>query len=71
MHRSQPELQHEPFLHCEGFRFPSRGLGDTLAMLARATGAARVAQSLASASGRDCGCNRRRQELNRWLPYGS
>jgi len=69
MHRGRPELQHEPFLHREGLGFPSRGLGDTLARLARTTGAARVARALAHASGRDCGCDRRRQALNKLAPY--
>ena len=69
MHRGRPQLQYEPFLHREGFSFPSRGLGDTLAKLARATGAARVAEALASATGRDCGCNRRREALNQRVPY--
>lgn len=69
MHRGQPQLQHEPFLRREGFSFPSRGLGDTLARLARATGAAQAVQTLAQMSGRDCGCDRRRQTLNEWMPY--
>lgn len=71
MHRGQPQLQHEPFLHREGFSFPSRGLGDTLAKLARSTGADQVAHALARATGRDCGCDRRRQTLNEWMPYRS
>jgi hypothetical protein len=63
MHRDQPALEYEPFLHAHGLRFPSRGLGDTIARLAHATGIDRVMPA-------GCGCAERREKLNGAVPYG-
>lgn len=70
MHRGQPELRHEAFLQAEGFALPSRGLGDTIAKGANASGIAYVVEKVSQTLGRDCGCQRRREALNRLLPYG-
>jgi len=48
---------------------PSRGLGDTVAKLAKAIGADRAVRALTLARGVDCGCGRRRRLLNDALPY--
>lgn len=69
MHRGEPELAHEAFLRREGFAFPARGLGDTVARLAAATGVAAAVEQISHATGRDCGCQRRRGLLNRAVPY--
>lgn len=69
MHRGQPELTHEAFMRAEGFAFPARGLGDTVARVADATGLAQVTNLIKQATGRDCGCRRRREALNRAVPY--
>lgn len=69
MHRGQPEWRHEAFLRDQGFAFPSRGLGDSVARLARATGAAQVVNLVKQVTGRDCGCQRRRDALNHAFPY--
>ena len=69
MHRGEPELAHEAFLHAEGFAFPSRGLGDTVGKLAQWTGAAALAGQIERLTGRECGCNRRRARLNQAVPY--
>jgi hypothetical protein len=69
MHAGSPELAHESFLHREGFAFPSRGLGDTVAKLGRSMGLTEIAKSLTRAAGSDCGCNGRRNVLNRMVPY--
>jgi len=66
MHRGQPEVQYEPFLAREGFAFPSRGLGDTIAKVVRATGIERIIHSVKEG---DCGCQGRRERLNRAVPY--
>jgi YD repeat-containing protein len=51
-------------------RHPDRGLGDTVARLAKATGMDRVAQAVATAVGaKDCGCAARQARLNTLLPY--
>ena len=62
MHRGQPALEYEPFLHAQGLRFPSRGLGDTIARVTHATGVDRIMPA-------GCGCAERREKLNAKLPY--
>jgi hypothetical protein len=69
MHGGEPNEEYEGFLHREGFAYPSRGLGDTVARLARLSGVTSFTESLQRATGADCGCQGRRRELNRILPY--
>lgn len=69
MHRGKPERMHEAFLGKEGFAFPSMGLGDTVARITEATGIAQVARRITRATGHDCGCQKRREALNRVVPY--
>jgi len=48
----------------------SKGLGDSIAKFTRATGLDKVAQKMAKAAGKsDCGCNNRKDSLNRAFPY--
>jgi hypothetical protein len=48
----------------------SRGFGDTIAKVTKATGLDKVAKTMAKAAGTsDCGCNDRRDTLNRAFPY--
>tara|TARA_R100001443_G_scaffold93288_3_gene99871 strand:+ start:3146 stop:3322 length:177 start_codon:yes stop_codon:yes gene_type:complete len=48
----------------------SRGLGDTIAKVTKATGIDKLANSMAKAMGKeDCGCGQRRDTLNRAFPY--
>lgn len=48
----------------------SRGFGDTIAKVTKATGLDKVAKTMAKAAGKsDCGCNDRRDTLNRAFPY--
>jgi hypothetical protein len=70
MHRGQPALEHEKFLRSEGYRFPARGLGDSIARIAEATGIGAVARMVEQVSGQPCGCEGRREKLNEWMPYG-
>ncbi|HEY2587220.1 MAG TPA: hypothetical protein VGI81_15850 [Tepidisphaeraceae bacterium] len=69
MHAGRLDPRHEPFLRAEGLAPPPQGLGDTVERIARATGIAKMAKRVSDATGRDCGCDRRRQTLNRWVPY--
>lgn len=69
MHAGQPEPRHDDFLRSEGFAARSRGAGDTIARITRATGIDRVAHAVERLTGRPCGCGKRRDELNRRLPY--
>ena len=48
----------------------SKGLGDTIAKFTKATGINKVASTMAKAAGKsDCGCDTRRDTLNRVFPY--
>lgn len=49
---------------------PSKGLGDTVAKVAHAVGADKVADVWAKTMGKkDCGCKARQQALNKAVPY--
>lgn len=47
----------------------SRGLGDTIEKLTKATGIKKVVDTVAKAAGKDCGCGKRKDALNRVFPY--
>jgi hypothetical protein len=47
----------------------SKGLGDTIQKITTATGIKKVVDTVAKATGKDCGCNKRRDALNRAFPY--
>ena len=47
----------------------SKGLGDTIEKITTATGIKKVVETLAKATGKDCGCKERRDALNRAFPY--
>lgn len=47
----------------------SRGLGDTVEKITTATGIKKVVDTVAKAAGKDCGCNKRKDALNRIFPY--
>jgi len=47
----------------------SRGLGDTIEKITKATGIKQVVEKVAEAAGTDCGCSKRKDTLNRVFPY--
>ena len=47
----------------------SKGLGDTVEKITKATGIKKVAESISKATGKDCGCGKRKDTLNRIFPY--
>ena len=47
----------------------SKGLGDTIAKITKATGIKKVVDTVAKATGKDCGCGKRQSTLNRLFPY--
>ena len=47
----------------------SKGLGDTIAKITKATGIKKVVNTVAKATGKDCGCGKRQDTLNRLFPY--
>ena len=49
----------------------SKGLGDTVAKITKATGIKKVVNAVSKATGKDCGCNKRQDTLNRLFPYNN
>jgi hypothetical protein len=48
----------------------SKGLGDTVEKIMKATGVKKVVETATKAVGvKDCGCDKRRDTLNRIFPY--
>jgi hypothetical protein len=48
-----------------------QGLGDTVADLTHVTGVDQLAKLYTQATGKDCGCAKRRETLNNLFPGGS
>ena len=50
----------------------SKGLGDTIAKFTEATGIDKLVEKTADLLGiEDCGCTRRQEMLNNWVPYNT
>ena len=47
----------------------SRGLGDSIEKFTKATGIKKVVDTVAKATGKDCGCNKRKDNINKMFPY--
>ena len=47
----------------------SRGFGDTVDKITEATGVKKMVNKIAKATGKDCGCGKRKATLNRVFPY--
>jgi hypothetical protein len=47
----------------------SKGLGDTIEKITTATGIKKVAEAISKVTGKDCGCKKRKDTLNRVFPY--
>ena len=48
----------------------SKGLGDSIEKITKATGIKKVVDVVNRATGKkDCGCNKRKQALNKKFPY--
>tara|TARA_R110000803_G_scaffold68183_2_gene129932 strand:- start:6036 stop:6191 length:156 start_codon:yes stop_codon:yes gene_type:complete len=47
----------------------SKGLGDTIEKVTKATGIKKVVETVSKATGKPCGCSQRRDNLNRMFPY--
>lgn len=47
----------------------SKGLGDTIEKITTATGIKKVVETVSKVTGKDCGCAKRRDTLNRAFPY--
>lgn len=47
----------------------SKGLGDTIEKITTVTGIKKVAETISKVTGKDCGCGKRKDALNRAFPY--
>mgnify|MGYP001603064935 FL=1 len=47
----------------------SKGLGDTVAKVASMIGADKAAELYKKKTGKDCGCKKRQEALNKAVPY--
>jgi len=50
-------------------KLKSRGLGDTIEKVTKATGIKKAVDTVSKATGKPCGCKGRRDTLNRMFPY--
>ena len=49
----------------------SRGLGDSIEKVTKATGIKKVVDKVSKMTGKDCGCGKRKDTLNRLFPYNN
>jgi len=47
----------------------SKGLGDSIEKITKATGIKKVVETVNKVVGKDCGCAERKDTLNRLFPY--
>lgn len=47
----------------------SRGLGDSIEKVTQMTGVKKVVETISKKMGKDCGCGKRADALNRMFPY--
>jgi hypothetical protein len=61
--------EQEFFMNDPRIPIESRGIGDTLAKITKATGIKKAVDTVFDAIGKDCGCTERQSKLNRMFPY--
>ena len=49
----------------------SKGLGDTIEKITKATGIKKVVDKISEVTKKDCGCGQRKDVLNRFFPYNN
>lgn len=47
----------------------SKGLGDTIEKITTVTGIKKVVDDISQSTGKDCGCKKRKDKLNKMFPY--
>tara|TARA_Y100000389_G_scaffold23505_1_gene20155 strand:- start:320 stop:487 length:168 start_codon:yes stop_codon:yes gene_type:complete len=47
----------------------SKGLGDTVEKFTKVTGIKKVVNTISEKTGKECGCNKRKEKLNKKFPY--
>ena len=48
----------------------SKGLGDTVEKITKTLGIKKVMESIEKKTGKECGCKKRKEALNKAFPYG-
>ena len=48
----------------------SRGLGDSIEKFTKATGLKKIVEGTSKLLNKDCGCDERKEKLNKLFPYG-
>tara|TARA_R110002049_G_scaffold240914_5_gene414746 strand:- start:863 stop:1024 length:162 start_codon:yes stop_codon:yes gene_type:complete len=51
------------------FEMKQKGFGDTIEAITKATGIKKVVEKISEATGKDCGCDKRKEYLNKKFPY--
>jgi len=51
------------------FKMKHKGFGDTVEAITKATGIKTVVDKISKATGKDCGCDARKEALNKKFPY--
>jgi|TARA_R100000935_G_scaffold46868_1_gene70522 hypothetical protein len=51
------------------FKMKHRGFGDTVEAITKATGIKKVVDKISEVTGRECGCEARKEALNKKYPY--
>jgi len=51
------------------FKMKHIGFGDTVEAITKATGIKKVVDKISEATGKDCGCDKRKEYLNKKFPY--
>ena len=51
------------------YKQKSRGIGDSIEKFTKATGIKKIVDKVSKATGKDCGCDDRRDSLNRVFPF--
>ena len=49
----------------------SKGLGDTIEKITKATGIKKVVDKISEVTKKDCGCGQKKDTLNRLFPYNN
>ena len=49
----------------------SKGLGDTIEKITKATGIKKVVDTVSKVVNKDCGCGQRKDTLNKLFPYNN
>jgi hypothetical protein len=68
--KKEEEEEKKFFMNDPRIPAKSRGLGDTIAKVTKATGIKKAVDTVFGAINKDCGCTERQAKLNRMFPYG-